>query len=69
MIGDALTDVQAGKAVGARTVLMLTGVTTREMAEALPAAERPTRIAADGDALAGSSRSSRTPDAERAGGT
>ena len=52
MIGDALTDVQAGHAVGARTVLMLTGVTTREMAEALPPAERPTRIAADADALA-----------------
>ena len=33
--------------MGARTVLMLTGVTTREMADALPEAERPTRIAAD----------------------
>ena len=52
MIGDALTDVQAGKAVGARTVLMLTGVTTRAMADALPEAERPTRIAEDGEALA-----------------
>ena len=52
MIGDALTDVQAGTAVGARTVLMLTGVTTRDMAEALPTAERPTRIAADADELA-----------------
>ena len=47
MIGDALTDVAAGRAVGARTILMLTGVTTREMAEALPEGERPTRIAAD----------------------
>ncbi|MDQ1323993.1 MAG: hypothetical protein QG587_1329 [Chloroflexota bacterium] len=47
MIGDALTDVAAGRAVGARTVLMLTGVTTREMADALPEVERPTRIAAD----------------------
>ena len=47
MIGDALTDIAAGRAVGARTVLMLTGVTTREMADALPEAERPTRIAAD----------------------
>lgn len=47
MIGDALTDVAAGHAVGARTVLMLTGVSTREMAEGLPPAERPTRIAAD----------------------
>ena len=53
MIGDALSDVAAGRAFGARTVLMLTGVTTREMAEALPVDERPTRIAADGEALAG----------------
>lgn len=52
MIGDALTDVQAGKSVGARTVLMLTGVTTRAMADGLPEAERPTRIAEDGEALA-----------------
>ena len=52
MIGDALSDVQAGKAVGARTVLMLTGVTTRAMADALPEPERPTRVAADGVALA-----------------
>ena len=52
MIGDALTDVQAGKAVGARTVLMLTGVTTRAMADALPTPERPTRIAKDGADLA-----------------
>ena len=52
MIGDALTDVVAGHAVGARTVLMLTGVTTREMADALPPAERPTRIAEDGEDLA-----------------
>jgi glycerol-1-phosphatase len=51
MIGDALTDVQAGKAVGARTVLMLTGVTTAAMAEALPPPERPTRVAPDGAAL------------------
>ncbi len=51
MIGDALTDVAAGRAVGARTVLMLTGVTTREVADALPDAERPTRIAADAEEL------------------
>ena len=51
MIGDALTDVAAGRAVGARTVLMLTGVTTREAADALPPDERPTRIAADGEDL------------------
>ena len=52
MIGDALTDVAAGRAVGARTVLMLTGVTSREKAEALPPDERPTRIAADAAELA-----------------
>jgi ribonucleotide monophosphatase NagD (HAD superfamily) len=34
------------------SILMLTGVTTREMAEALPEAERPTRIAADAAELA-----------------
>ena len=52
MIGDALTDMIAGRAVGARTILMLTGVTTRAMADALPADERPTRVAADADELA-----------------
>ena len=52
MIGDAFSDVAAGRAVGARTILMLTGVTTREMADALPEAEWPTRIAEDADALA-----------------
>jgi glycerol-1-phosphatase len=52
MIGDALSDVAAGRAVGARTVLMLTGVTTREMADALTGSERPTRIAADAAELA-----------------
>ena len=52
MIGDALTDVAAGRAVGARTILMLTGVTSRAMADALPEAERPTRIAADAAELA-----------------
>ena len=59
MIGDALTDVQAGKAVGARTVLMLTGVTTRAIADALPEPERPTRIAEDGAALARDPRGAR----------
>jgi HAD superfamily hydrolase (TIGR01450 family) len=51
MIGDSITDIAAGQAVGARTVLMLTGVTTRAAAEALPAGERPTRIAEDAAAL------------------
>ncbi len=52
MIGDAMTDVAAGRAVGARTILMLTGVTSRETAEALPEADRPTFMAEDGEALA-----------------
>jgi len=52
MIGDSPSDVAAGRAVGARTILMLTGVTTREMADAIPEAERPTRIAADAAELA-----------------
>jgi ribonucleotide monophosphatase NagD (HAD superfamily) len=52
MIGDSLSDVAAGRAVGARTILMLTGVTSRETAEALTAVERPTRIAADAGELA-----------------
>jgi glycerol 3-phosphatase-2 len=47
MIGDALSDMAAGRAVSARTVLMLTGVTSRETADALPDAERPTRVATD----------------------
>jgi HAD superfamily hydrolase (TIGR01450 family) len=52
MIGDALTDIAAGRAFGARTVLMLTGVTSREMADALPVDERPTKVAAHGEDLA-----------------
>lgn len=51
MIGDALTDVAAGRAVGARTVLMLTGVTTRAMADQIPEGQRPTRIAVDAGEL------------------
>jgi HAD superfamily hydrolase (TIGR01450 family) len=47
MIGDSMTDIAAGKAVGARTILVLTGVTTPEMAAALTDEQRPTRITAD----------------------
>ena len=48
VIGDGiLTDLAAAQRVGARCVLMLTGVSTREAAEALPAAERPLALAAD----------------------
>jgi glycerol-1-phosphatase len=45
VIGDGLhTDIKAAHAVGARSILVLTGVSTVEMAQALPAAERPTVI-------------------------
>lgn len=47
VIGDSLgTDILAARRVGARSVLMLTGVSTAEMAAALPPEERPTAIAA-----------------------
>ena len=52
MIGDSMSDVVAGQAVGARTILVLTGVTTREMADAIPPDERPTRVCADAAELA-----------------
>lgn len=53
MIGDGIgTDLAAARAVGARCVLMLTGVTTRAQVEALPPDEQPTAIAADADELA-----------------
>ncbi|HEY2917328.1 MAG TPA: HAD-IIA family hydrolase [Candidatus Limnocylindrales bacterium] len=48
VIGDGIpTDLAAARAVGARTILMLTGVATREAAEALPEGERPLALAAD----------------------
>jgi HAD superfamily hydrolase (TIGR01450 family) len=53
MIGDGIgTDIAAARAVGARSVLMLTGVTTREQVDALPPDQRPTAVAADADELA-----------------
>ena len=46
VIGDGLvTDIAAANAVGARSVLVLTGVSTAEQAAALPRAQRPTVIA------------------------
>ncbi len=52
VIGDSLvTDLPAARAVGARSILMLTGVTRRDEAEALPAAERPTAVASDASEL------------------
>ena len=48
VIGDgALTDIAAANRIGARSVLMLTGVTSRADAEALPPDGRPTLVAAD----------------------
>jgi 4-nitrophenyl phosphatase len=53
MIGDGIgTDLAAARAVGARCVFMLTGVTTRDQVGALPAGEGPTAIAADAEELA-----------------
>ena len=48
VIGDgALTDIAAANRVGARSVLMLTGVTSRAEAESLPPERRPTLVATD----------------------
>lgn len=53
VIGDGLlTDVAAARAVGARSVLMLTGVSTRTDVETLPAERRPTAVAANASDLA-----------------
>ncbi len=53
MIGDSLaTDLPAARAVGARTILMLTGVTCREQVEELPPELRPDAVAADAAELA-----------------
>jgi len=53
VIGDGLhTDFGAAQAVGARCVIMLTGVTTRDQVEALAANERPMTSAADAAELA-----------------
>ncbi|MGZ8513830.1 MAG: HAD-IIA family hydrolase [Candidatus Limnocylindrales bacterium] len=53
MIGDGIgTDLAAARAVGARCVLMLTGVTTQAQVEALSETDQPTAIAADAAELA-----------------
>jgi len=53
VIGDGiLTDIAAARAVGARSVLMLTGVTTGAALEALPSTDRPTKVAGDARELA-----------------
>jgi 4-nitrophenyl phosphatase len=52
MVGDGLlTDLAAANNLGILCVLMLTGVTTREQAEALPPGERPAAVAADAGEL------------------
>lgn len=57
MIGDGIgTDLAAARELGIPCVLMLTGVTTREQVEALPADQRPTAVAADADELAAALR-------------
>jgi len=54
VIGDGLvTDIAAAVAVGARSVLVLTGVSTAEQAQALPPGQRPTVIADGPDDLGG----------------
>ena len=52
LIGDNLaTDIAGARAIGARSVLMLTGVTSRAMLDALGPDERPTAVARDADEL------------------
>jgi HAD superfamily hydrolase (TIGR01450 family) len=53
MIGDSLlTDIPAANAVGARSVLMLTGISTAAQLAGLAAADRPTEVAANAEELA-----------------
>jgi ribonucleotide monophosphatase NagD (HAD superfamily) len=53
MIGDGIgTDLAAARAVGARCIFMLTGVTSRAEVEALPPDEQPTALAEDAAELA-----------------
>ncbi|HEX7345222.1 MAG TPA: HAD-IIA family hydrolase [Candidatus Limnocylindrales bacterium] len=53
VIGDAIgTDLAGAKVIGARSVLMLTGITSRDEVEALSAEERPDAVAADATELA-----------------
>jgi glycerol-1-phosphatase len=52
MIGDSLvTDIAAARAVGARSIFMLTGVAGRAQLEALPPDARPTAVAANAEEL------------------
>ncbi len=52
MIGDSLiTDIPAARAVGARSVLMLTGATNSSQLHSLAASDRPTEVASDAPQL------------------
>jgi glycerol 3-phosphatase-2 len=52
VIGDnLLSDIAGANRVEARSVLMLTGVTTQDMLDGAPADRRPTAVAADADEL------------------
>jgi HAD superfamily hydrolase (TIGR01450 family) len=54
VIGDGIvTDLAAANRVGARTILMLTGVSTKAAADALPEDQRPLALAADAAELEG----------------
>ena len=54
MIGDGIgTDLAAAHAVGARCILMLTGVTSQSELDALAPEDRPTAVAHDAAELAG----------------
>jgi len=53
MIGDSLvTDIPAAIAVGARSVLMMTGITSSAQLDEVDPHDRPTEVAADADGLA-----------------
>src|SRR6185503_6656532 len=53
VIGDAIgTDLAGARAIGARCILMLTGITTRDEVDALPRDQRPAAVAADAEELA-----------------
>ena len=53
MIGDGLaTDIAAARAVGARSVLMMTGVSTAADLDALPPDHQPTEVATNAEELA-----------------
>ena len=53
VVGDGImTDLAGAKAIGARSVLMLTGIATQADVDALPPEQRPDAVAADAEGLA-----------------